>query len=421
MKRFSGPRVLTGCALFIAIIMGSSGIHSSGYSMLPDTFGISITMVGTLGMTISVVGMISSLLVTTVKKKIGLRGILYYDAAVLYLVALSAKLLGSSIITLILFFFSIGTTLYMGGHAVQSEIVSNWYVKGRAQKISVVLGAALLGQAFYQFVGGQVFSRMTQLDGWFWLHLVNGTLMLLIATFLVVADTPSKIGQEPYGADELPAAAPAKAESTGVETAKTEPAKPRRSIYANPALWLCVLGRLGLCGGVNYITTYATMYFTDGGISLSTATIILSVCTLSAAFFSFLNGQMLSRFKTRGYILVLLGSVILSNLGMIVYSAVPSVIFIALIVLFYGIGYSGSHCMNLVAGILFDPEDAANANSKIYGFGAAGGLVMSPLTAALVENFGYNTMYFMIIVLAAVSLAAFQSALVLAKRQGKKI
>lgn len=77
--------------------------------------------------------------------------------------------------------------------------------------------------------------------------------------------------------------------------------------------------------------------------------------------------------------------------------------------------------MNLVSGIMFDPEDAANANSKIYGFGAFGGLVMLPLNAFLVENYGYNIMYLVIVILAVVSLVAFQSALFIAKKQGKNI
>lgn len=163
------------------------------------------------------------------------------------------------------------------------------------------------------------------------------------------------------------------------------------------------------------------MYFTAGGVSLSTASIILTCCTLSATVFSFMNSSILSTLKTRGYISFLLVGAILANVGMIVYSSYPNILLIVFIVLFYGIGYSGSHCMNLVSGIIFDPEDAANANSKIYGFGATGGLIMLPLNAFLVENFGYNTMYLVITLLAVVSLVTFQLALAMARKQGKSI
>lgn len=78
MNKFSGSRVLLGCALFIFIVMGGSGIHSSGYSLLPETFGVSITMLGTYGMALSIAGIVSSLLLTSVKAKIGLKGLLYY-------------------------------------------------------------------------------------------------------------------------------------------------------------------------------------------------------------------------------------------------------------------------------------------------------------------------------------------------------
>ena len=222
------------------------------------------------------------------------------------------------------------------------------------------MGSALVGLAFYQFVGGQLFSRMSQLDVWFLVYMANGIAMLFIAKFLIVATSPDIIGQKAYGWEEIPDASPVKVEETN-NTASTAKTGDHRSIYANPALWLCVLGRLGLCGGVNYITTYATMYFTEGGVSLSVASIILTCCTLSAMVFSFMNGRILSALKTRGYINFLLAGAILANLGMILYSSVPSFLIIVLVVLFYGIGYSGSHCMNLVSGIMFDPEDAANA------------------------------------------------------------
>lgn len=163
MKKFSGPQVVFGCALFIFIVMGGSGIHSSGYSLLPETFGVSVTMLGTYGMVLTVAGIVSSLMLTSAKKKIGLKGLLYYNAAVQFVVAFCAKFLGNSLITLIVFLISIGTTLYAGAHAVQSEIISNWYVKNRETKISIIMGSALLGLAFYQFVGGQLFSRMSQL------------------------------------------------------------------------------------------------------------------------------------------------------------------------------------------------------------------------------------------------------------------
>lgn len=420
MNKFSGSRVVAGCALFIFIVMGGSGIHSSGYSLLPETFHVSVTMLGTYGMLLQIAGIISSLLLTSVKSKIGLKGLLYYNAVVQFIVALCAKFLGESLVTLVVFLISIGTTLYAGAHAVQSEIVSNWYIKGRGQKISIIMGSALAGLAFYQFVGGQLFSRMSLLDVWFLVYMVNGVAMLFIAKFLIVATSPDKIGQKAYGWEEIPDASPANVVATN-DAASTAKTGEHRSLYANPVLWLCVLGRFGLCGGVNYVMTYATMYFTEGGVSLSTASIILACCTLSAMVFSFMSGPILSALKTRGYINFLLVGAILSNLGMILYSSVPNFLVIVLVVLSYGIGYSGSHCMNLVSGIMFDPEDAANANSKIYGFGAFGGLVMLPLNAFLVENYGYNIMYLVIAILAVVSLVAFQSALFIAKKQGKNI
>lgn len=403
MNHFSGMRVLTGCALFIFIVMSGSGLYSAGYPMIAETFALNKTMLGTYSMLLSLAGIVSSLLLTKAKKLVGLKGVLYYDALLFLSMSVISKTAGARLSTLLWFFFVIGSTLTTGAHAVQTEIVSNWYVEGRTKKISIILGCAMLGQAFFQFLGGQVLSRMALLDTWCVFFLVNGVLLMVTAKFIIIAVTPEEIGQAPCGGRVPPLE-----DKKDYRTEKgARPAKGSRTIYADPAFWLCVLGRLGLCGGVNYITTYAAMFFIEGGLSLESSTLILSAATISAAVFSFLNGQILDALKSQKYILFLMSGVILGNLGMVLYSHTASVALVFLIVLCYGMGYSGSHCMNLVAGILFDRESAADANSKIYGFGMIGGLAMLPLTGAMVDGPGYSAMYFLIIALAAVSLVSF--------------
>jgi len=417
MNHFSGRRVLFGCALFIFIVSSGSGLHSAGYSLLSDTFGLSAGQLGSYTMVLTVSGIISAVLLTAVKKKITLKGVLYYNAAVFYLVALCTRVFGCKLITLLVFLFSIGTTLSMGSHAVMTEIVSNWYVKGRAQKISLMMGCVLLGQAAYQFLGGQILSRMDLLSGWFLFYTINGTFLLLTAKFLIIATDPADIGQQAFGSDKL-SSAPVKADSTVSVSISN---RPHRSIYATSLFWLCLVGDWCLSGGVNYITMYGTSFFAQAGLSLMTSTIILSCATLSAAVFSFLNGRFLQTLRSRKYVALLLVSVILGNLTMILYSKYSAFPLIFFLLLFYGIGYSGAHCINILAGLIFDREDAANANSKISGIAMSGGLMLLPLNGYLVETVGYSAAYLLVIALAFVSLIAFELALTIAKKQGRRI
>lgn len=414
MKRFSGTRVLIGCALFIFIVSSGSGLHSAGYSMLSETFHVSMSTLGTYTMVLTVSGIISAVLLTSVKQKITLKGVLYYNIAVFYFTALSTRLFGNSVLTMLIFFFSIGTTLSMGAHAVMTEIVSNWYVTRRAQKISLMLGSALLGQAAYQFLGGQIFSRMDLLSGWFFLYTMNGTLLLLIVRFLIVATDPAELGQTALGGENL---VPERMD----QSIEKSPGKARRSLYRSPLFWLCLVGDWGLAGGVNYITMYGTSLFTQNGLSLGMAATILSCATISAAVFSFLNGHFLKWLHVRDYLIFLLGGVIGGNLVMILFERMPSLLLMIPLLLFYGIGYSGAHCINLLANIIFDPEDAANANSKISGIAMSGGLLLLPLNGYLVEHIGYSAAYLMVIAMAGLSLISYLIALFLAKTQGKSL
>lgn len=413
MNTFSGNRVLAGCLLFIFVVMSGSGLHSAGYSLLAPTFGISMTLLGSLTMVLTVSGIVSGVLLTSLEKRFTLKGILYFDAAIFYAVAVSAAIAGNRLFTLLLFFFSIGTTLSLGAQVAMTEIVSNWFIQGRARKISLVLGSALLGQAVYQFIGGQIFSRMDLLSGWILLYMVNGTILLLCNRFLILAARPEDIGQSPLTDT-----------SCNLRREKTAPAlssEKTGSIYRSPIFWLCLVGDWCLAGGVNYITMYATSFFDQNGISLRISTIILSCATISAAIFSFLNGRVMDTVGVRRYVLILLSGVILGNLSMLLYEYWPSAVLILLMVLSYGIGYSGAHCINIVSGLIFNPEDAANANSKISSIAMSGGLLLLPLSGYLVDHFGYFAVYLVVISFALLSLICFEMALMLARRQGKAV
>ena len=65
MGDFSGRRVLVGCVVFIFVVMSGSGLHSAGYSLLAPTFGISMTLLGSLTMVLTVSGIISGILLTS--------------------------------------------------------------------------------------------------------------------------------------------------------------------------------------------------------------------------------------------------------------------------------------------------------------------------------------------------------------------
>lgn len=411
-NKSSSARVMLGCIIFVFVAMSGNGLYSSGYSMMLETFHVDMASMGNYSMIISITGILCSVSLTSLEKRLSLKTILYLDAGLFFVVALAAKFLGASIITLFLFLFALGATLIFGGHIAMSEIVSNWYITGRARKISVIFGCAMFGQAFYQFIGGRIYSQLGVLNSWVILHIVNGCILLFAAKFLIIATNPEDVQMKPVGyvQDE---------EMLQQEIQKTDNSVTGK-LFKNPVFWLCLLGDLGLSGGVNYITTYATSIFTKGGLSLSTATTILSCATISAAVFSFLNGRMLEKFDVKNYLRILLGAVILANLMMIVYDKSHAFFVIVLVILFYGLGFSGAHAINIVSREIFSPEEAADANSKISGIAMVGGLIFLPVSGYLAQNVGFTAVYITVAVVAMISLISYQLAITVANNQSKE-
>ena len=93
------------------------------------------------------------------------------------------------------------------------------------------------------------------------LYGVNGTVLLLVNRFLIVAACAGDLGQRPLG-DE--AVTPSESEQ---RTAKSH-APGSMALYRSPVFWLCLVGDWSLAGGVNYITMYATSFFSQNGIEL---------------------------------------------------------------------------------------------------------------------------------------------------------
>lgn len=90
-------------------------------------------------------------------------------------------------------------------------VISNWFVKGRARLISIVMAGALFGAAAFQFAAGQVFVAV----GVSRLYLYFGILQLVVLLFcplFLIQDSTEKLGQKPLGWEEQDAA-PQKADA----------------------------------------------------------------------------------------------------------------------------------------------------------------------------------------------------------------
>lgn len=405
LTKFSGNRITIGSIIYMFCSMGFASIYQAGYALFPETYGESVSQVSSALSLLPMFAFIASIAYNSVKKKISVKGMMYLGAV---LVALTSGVLFSlsGFVGLVIAFGIYGLHNGFATFTLITELVSNWYVEKRADKVALTIGAHAFGMAFYQFIAGHIFAAMGLRKGYVVIGLGTAVILLLVTKLLIVADTPTKVGQIALGADKITADEQVVVEeSTGSGS----------GLYKNPAFWLSCAARFIGASGVMFIPTYATMYFGEGGMSLSTSATVISVMTLASAFYAMFSGKVLTALKTKGFITLVFVLCAASNAFMLIYGKKPSFLFIILLVIGYSVGNSWSSITNLILDKIFAPEDVANANSKLFAIHYAGNIVSIPVTGILIERAGYDVMWIVLIVVNILALIFYLLALKVAK------
>lgn len=405
----NGNKVSMGCVIYLFCMMGFTAMYMGGYSLFPETYGVDVATVSTSLSACALFGFLSSFAYTTVNNKIHAKGMLYLGAA-LALAAAACLCFLSGFIGLVVAFTVFGFVNGFATYTVITEILSNWFVEKRADKIALSIAGGAFGMAAYQFVAGQVFNAIGLRKGFLFIGIFNFVVLTCVTKFLVVADDPKKIGDKPFGEAQVPAAPVQETEQAPVGNAS--------NLYKNPTFWLGCLARITGAAGVMFVSTYATMYFGMGGMSLSMSATIVSVMTFGSAIFSLFSGKILGFLKVEKFMIFVLILAALSNAAMLIYGASPSVVVLLMIILCYSVGNAVGSLNNLVIDKMFKPEDINNANSKLYGILYAGNIVYLPLSGIIIENMGYNVLWILMTAVNVISLIFYLAALKVAKKQG---
>lgn len=406
-KRFQGEQIVFGCALYVAVAMGCMGIYVTSVAQLPKVYHISITNLGTLGTLMSLTCMIGSALLISIKKRIGARGCLYLGGTAMIIQAVAVFLLQKNLASLLVELMVCGLVVSISAQTVLSEIISNWYAEKRAEKIAIMLGAASLGSAFYQFISGQILGRFPYFVAVGGLSLTNGILMLLLVHFVIYAEKPEQVGQQPFGTsrkDLSPGNIETVDASAKVSNIRIDKKYGSKNLYTCLDFWLLLLATMLAAGNTTYILNYTTTFFTELGMHIKKAAALLSLLSLSSGICSFISGKLLKRLRVKRFLCLLVGAAITANLGMILYEHTSSPLVVMIIIVSYGIGGLIPTAANLISGELFAREDAVNVASKCYAVYAGTNILLAPVCAAMIDNFGFSSAFCMVASLCGASL-----------------
>ena len=195
MIKSARGKVTIGCVLYLFCTLGLIGIYMAGYAFFPGTYGVDITLVSTSLSVSALFGFLSSLVYTSINRKIHAKGMLYLGIA-LSLIASCGLCFLSGFSGLLISFAIFGMVNGISTYTVITEIISNWFIEKRADKIALTIAAGAFGMAAYQLVGGYVFNMLGLRWGFLAIGIFNAVILTLITKFLIVADNPEKVGEK---------------------------------------------------------------------------------------------------------------------------------------------------------------------------------------------------------------------------------
>lgn len=133
-----GRQIVYGCAFYAAITMGCMGILGTSVAQLPRVYHISITKLGTFGTLMSVICMIGSILLVTVKNASVPEAALYMGSIVMLFQAFAIFCLRKNLTSLFFELIAYGLVASVSAQTVLSGIIFNRYVEKKAEKIALV-------------------------------------------------------------------------------------------------------------------------------------------------------------------------------------------------------------------------------------------------------------------------------------------
>ncbi|MCR4752231.1 MAG: MFS transporter [Eubacterium sp.] len=382
-------RILIGCIIYYAVSMGMVGMANASYGLLPGTFHVSVSALGFITMICPLVFMTSSALFAWADRLIGLKGMCFLGVGVVLGMGVSIGLLKSMAAILLMYILQ-GVIVGATSVVLTSTIVSRCFREGVERKLSLVLGAGILGSALCQWISGPLFETVGFQKGYFMACAAASMILLLAAVFLI--RIPRKA--------EFP--------DTGRERAESTAGK---QLYKNSIFRFCALGRIFGNAGVGYTILYATLHFTKTGMSYPTATMILSMMTLASGFLSFFNGRMIEKMTLQRFVMLVFGAAAVCHILMAGYSGAQFPAVIVLIILSYAFGAPTGNISVLSVNQLFPAPEITEANAKLYAFGGLGCMGFNPLCGTVADHFGYRKLFLMLAAFTLLSLLCYLAAI----------
>ena len=187
------------------------------------------------------------------------------------------------------------------GPFLENALAARWFEKKRGRALGIAAIATSAGGAVIPLLLANMFGWF----GWRQATLIMGvsiTAIILLVAWKFIISHPEDIGQVPDGIMDV------------TQSAWTETPPHETSIFKNPQFWLIGLGAGLLLGSDQALLASLVPYGEGRGFSAKSATLVMSVMTLSAIVGKLVVGWLAERWDKR----ILFALVCLSNIAFLI-------------------------------------------------------------------------------------------------------
>lgn len=285
-KRFSGYKHI----IFAIIVMiANYGVTASLPVFMPsiaEEMGLEYTTVGMMLTVGSAVSFVLMFPCGWIIKKIGLK---WSFALGMVLVCIPCYMFAAAKdLTMLI----IGSAIQGVAGAVSinvciAALIKNWFCEKRGALIGYAFCGSSIGSSFFLYISGVLINDYS----WQTAFSAVGTICLVIGIVfaLLIKDSPEDIGQEPLGTL-----------SDGVAAVKT--GLSMSGALKNVQFWLLFLIVTVFNIFIMVLPTYAASFWTEAGMDIVTASLLLTIATIACAVSTFFSGNIADKLGNKPYV-----------------------------------------------------------------------------------------------------------------------
>lgn len=400
---YSSRKVLLAtiaCTIVMFVNNGRTQILSMVIPSYMQELGINATQIGLSSTISTIVGFIFSLIGVKLLNRLTPKWALVLSC-LFTMISSYLSYIATNLTTIYISSIFGGAVVALGTHAAITGALNPLYGKNLRSVLGVVFGIGTFGGTVALAIG----TALAPVHGSRFAYIAFGVIGSVIAMIFAIIFVPrSRVTKSDGTGKQNRSGADHAGEDVQGMTYKEAVRTPAFYI-----LYIAVAISAMLYGG---FSMYATSYWQANGIAATTSNLWLTIATFTASIMTFFSGIMAEKLGNKAFIVFVFGGYA-AAMGLTLYWSSNPVAAIAMIgIIVIGFIRAANTIPSLTIPEMFGRKDLAAINSGLMSAFYLGAVGIAPVVGGITDLTGsYNISFFVLLVMALVSMALFLVAL----------